>query len=86
MMTIAYLLYIYFFCVQERVGHSFASIAHYVFLRDVLSRIPRKTKKPWCMGPYARVDFNLNLCPLQSRLQHIYHGQPYARVDLNPMQ
>jgi hypothetical protein len=25
------------------------------------------------------------LCPLQSRLQHIYHGQPYARVDLNPM-
>jgi hypothetical protein len=19
------------------------------------------------------------------RLQHIYHGQPYARVDLNPM-
>jgi hypothetical protein len=23
--------------------------------------------------------------PLQSRLQHIYYGQPYARVDLNPM-
>jgi hypothetical protein len=21
--------------------------------------------------------------PVQSRLQHIYHGQPYARVDLN---
>jgi hypothetical protein len=21
---------------------------------------------------------------LQSRLQHIYHGQPYARADLNP--
>jgi hypothetical protein len=30
------------------------------------------------MGPYA-------LRPLQSRFQHIYHGQPYARVDLNPM-
>ncbi len=29
---------------------------------------------------YARAD-NLTLCPLQ----HIYHGQPYARVDLNPM-
>jgi hypothetical protein len=33
------------------------------------------------MGPYVEVDYNLTLCPLQSRLQHIYHGQPYARVD-----
>ncbi len=30
------------------------------------------------MGPYAGVDYNLNLCPLQSRLQRIYHGQPYT--------
>jgi hypothetical protein len=30
---------------------------------------------------YAGADFNLTLCPLQSRFQHIYHGQPYARVD-----
>ncbi len=37
------------------------------------------------MGPYAGVDYDLTLCPLQSRLQIIYHGQPYARVDLNPM-
>jgi hypothetical protein len=40
------------------------------------------------MGRYARVDYNLTLlyvCPLQSRLQYIYHGQSYARVDLNPM-
>ncbi len=29
--------------------------------------------------------YNLTLCPLQSRLQHIYHGEPYTRVDLNPM-
>jgi hypothetical protein len=35
------------------------------------------------MGPYAGVDYNLTLCRLQSRLQHIYHGQLYARVDLN---
>jgi hypothetical protein len=35
------------------------------------------------MGPCAGVD--LTLCLLQSRLQHIYHGQPCARVDLNPM-
>ncbi len=34
------------------------------------------------MGPYARVDYNLTLCPLLSRLQHIYHGQTF---DLNPM-
>jgi hypothetical protein len=37
------------------------------------------------MGPYAGVDHNLTLCPLQSRLQHIYHGQQFAGVDLNPM-
>ncbi len=41
------------------------------------------------MGPYAGVDYNLTLRPLQSRLQHNYHGhffgQPYARVDLKPM-
>jgi hypothetical protein len=36
------------------------------------------------MGLYAGVDYNLIICPLQSRLQHIYHGHPYARVDLIP--
>jgi hypothetical protein len=35
------------------------------------------------MGPYAVVDYNLTLFTLQSRLQHMYNGQPYARVDLN---
>ncbi len=42
---------------------------------------------------YDGVDYNLTLCRLQSRLQHIYHGQdyamqsrpqPFARVDLIP--
>jgi hypothetical protein len=37
------------------------------------------------MGPYAGLDYNkLTIFPLHCRLQHIYHGQPYARVDLNP--
>ncbi len=36
------------------------------------------------LGPYAGADYNLSLCPLDSLLQLIYHGQPYARVDLNP--
>ncbi len=31
------------------------------------------------------LTINLTLCPLQSRLQYIYHGQPYAIIDLNPM-
>jgi hypothetical protein len=35
------------------------------------------------MGPYAVVDYNLTLSRLQGRLQYIYHGHPYARVDLN---
>ncbi len=33
---------------------------------------------------YAGVDYKLTLCRLQSRLQDIYHGQPYARVDFIP--
>jgi hypothetical protein len=37
------------------------------------------------MGPYAVVDYNLTLSRLQSRLKHIYHGQPYARVNLYPI-
>ncbi len=37
------------------------------------------------MGLYDGVDYiNLTLCPLKSRLQHIYHGQLYARVDFIP--
>jgi hypothetical protein len=48
---------------------------------NYIDRIQRTTE---CMGPYAKVDYNLTLCPLQSRLQHIYHWQPYARVDFMP--
>jgi hypothetical protein len=35
------------------------------------------------MGPCAGVDYNIPL-RLQSRLYHIYHEQPYARVDFIP--
>jgi hypothetical protein len=27
---------------------------------------------------------SFTLCPLQSRLQNIYYGQPYAKVDSSP--
>ncbi len=37
------------------------------------------------MGPFAGVDYSLALCQLHSRLQHIYRGQTYARVELNPI-
>ncbi len=36
-------------------------------------------------NPMPELTINLTLCLLQSRLQHIYHGQPYARFDLNHM-
>jgi hypothetical protein len=36
------------------------------------------------MEPYAGADYNLPLRLLLSRLQHIYHGKPYARVDFIP--
>jgi hypothetical protein len=43
------------------------------------------------MGPHAEADYNLTLCPLQSRLPVPTHepwaliGQLYASVDLNPV-
>ncbi len=43
-----------------------------------------ESKKNMVYGPYAGVDYNLTKCPLQSRLQHNYQGQPYARVDFIP--
>jgi hypothetical protein len=64
-------------CTSSSGNHLENSVALCIW-----GRIQRKT---WCMGPFAGVDYNLTSCPLQSRLQHIYHGQPYARVDLNPM-
>jgi hypothetical protein len=58
-------------------------LRHSMYVRNIARiRIQRKTL---CMGPYNGVDNNLTLCPLQSRHQHIYHGQPYARVDLNSL-
>jgi hypothetical protein len=37
------------------------------------------------MGPYiAGDDYYLNLYQLQSRPKHMYHEQPYARVDFIP--
>ncbi len=45
-------------------------------------RIERKT---WCIGPYPIASPYVH-SRVVSRLQHIYHGQPYARIDLYPMQ
>ncbi len=40
------------------------------------------------MGPNATVDYNLTLCPLQSRLQNIYCtiGNPMPESTLSPSQ
>jgi hypothetical protein len=51
-------------------------------LLEIWGRIQRKT---WFMGPYAGADYNLTLCSLQNRHKHIFHAQPYARVEFNPM-
>jgi hypothetical protein len=59
-----------------------ASMSHLSSTQNILLR-PNPKKN---MGPYARVDYNLTLFPLQSRLQHINHWQPYARVDLKGAQ
>jgi hypothetical protein len=47
--------------------------------QDALQRPNPKKNIVWRVwDPYAGVDYNLTLCPLQGRLQHIYHGQPSA--------
>jgi hypothetical protein len=51
---------------------------------NTVSEAESKEKHAWCMGHYSGVDYNLTLRPFQSQLQHIYHGQPYARVDFIP--
>ena len=47
--------------------------------RDYMHYNEVESKKTWCNGTLCRSDLTL------SRLQHNYHWQPYARVDLNPM-
>jgi len=60
----------------------YSVVVCYLFMNFNCDRIQTKT---WCLGPIAEVDYDLTLCPLQSRLQHIYHGQLFTRVDLNPI-
>jgi hypothetical protein len=36
------------------------------------------------MRPYAKDNYKLTLCRLQSRPKHMHHGQSYARVDFIP--
>ncbi len=51
--------------------------------KDLRGQIQRKT---WFMGPYAGADYNLNLCPLQSRLQHFTIGNPTIESTLTLLQ
>jgi hypothetical protein len=46
---------------------------------ELWSRIQRKT---WCLGPYAGADYNLNLCPLQSWIQHFTMGDPMSESTI----
>ncbi len=67
-----------------RDGHHTASILlPFVFQR------PNPKKKYGVWDPMSEmtitITFHSHLCPLQSRLQHTYHGKPYARVDRNPL-
>jgi hypothetical protein len=38
------------------------------------------------MGPYVEAAYNLALCRLQSRLQHMYHITPMPESTLSPSQ
>jgi hypothetical protein len=65
--------------VRPKVSNYFSGPITACLFRDNVQ------KETWCMKSYDGVDYKLTLCRLQSRLQNIYHGQPYARVDLDPI-
>jgi hypothetical protein len=46
---------------------------------------PKKTMVYGVMDPMPELTMPHLMSTIQSRLQHIYHGQPCARVDLNPI-
>ncbi len=49
-----------------------------------MNPIEAESKKT-CMGPYAGVLSSTITSLVQCQLQHMYQGQTYARVALNPM-
>ena len=71
--------------VEFKISSIVAVVTDKLTFRMSPGRIQRKTR---CMGPYAGVDYNLTLCPLQSRLQHIYPGlgNPMPQSTLSPSQ
>ncbi len=87
-MTINFKLYlvVYSFC-DASIGQNYLLKTRYMEKVSNQTEAESKDKHGvWdLMWPYAGVDYVLTLCPLLSPLQNIYHGQPYARVDLNPM-
>ncbi len=64
------------------VWYRYRRKARYVVPIGGLQVLRPNPKNNMVYGTLAGVDYNLTLCPLQSRLQHIYNGQPYARLDL----
>ncbi len=65
---------------------SIGQINHYYFkVKPTVYTEAESKEKHGVWDPLPELTiYNLTLCPLPSRLQHIYHGQPYATVDLLP--
>jgi hypothetical protein len=68
--------------MKKPEAKNLVTLSLYVMYSTVYAPRPNPIKN--MVYPYAGVDYNLTLWPVQSRLQHIYHGQPYARVDFIP--
>ncbi len=71
--------YIHKVCTYLRVYLSFNN-RYFIRYESNRGRI-----KKTCMGPYAGVLSSTITSPVQCPLQHMYQGQTYARVALNPM-
>jgi hypothetical protein len=63
-------------------------MSSFYYLAEFLPRPKAESKENMVDGTWDTIPeltITCTLCPLQSRLQHIYYEQPYARVGLNPM-
>jgi hypothetical protein len=87
-----YLVSLAWYVQVNRLTHSKKeSASSLVFFNPALHRFSyfyrgRIQIQIWCMGPYMpELTITSPFCRLQSRLQHMYHGQPYTNVDFNPM-
>jgi hypothetical protein len=77
--------YMYILCSQGNGTNVVCFLSSFPLLPPATMAEAESKEKHGVWDPMSELTISLTLChcPLQSRLQHIYHGQPYAKVDPN---